>query len=850
MFRMRTVLLSVLLVIGVLLLAARPAAAQGTSGQLPDPIATVELNRLLSLYVKPDDSQRATIESLHDDYRAQFRTLREAEIEKFLEEMNKLGGRGMPSKSELLEFARRYEQVNAKIAALDDGLFDAIGALLGEQRLPDVRRARDARARARYATGMLGGMPGGMSTRADVSAMVLELDLPPEELAQFQPELIALEERLTSLSREASSAGIKGMIDMVDAIEKAGLGGVSEEEMAQDPEKMQAAMEVMQESMAKAFKPIAERTARMAELNTKAFRSVRDRMTGDAKRKLHVRYIGRAYPELGVDVMGVEPVFRAVLRIRALDAGVREQVEQAYRTWMQADDAIADRAMAMIDEGRASQNPMDFGGMSETYEKLQQVQTERGELGVRTLEGLKAMVGEERIQKLIERRLAQDDMFTTAEDPEAIDDPNAADPSIAVRASEGSSFEPAPMEMMASPIAAGTVQALLARFETAGLADAGLKPTIETMHADYLRSWTDEVEPLRVKLNESLGKIWAWDAESGRASVNATARDAYHATRREADAKIRSIDDTFFLSVATVAGDAAAGELAVLRFDRLVSGGSVGGDAFIGAFGGAFGGEAKPVNLQEALTEATLDEADRSAVLKVLVPKLADIEPQIRSVRADQLDIDREMQIVQEESQAIYGSGETPDAAAMTRMQQRWMEIQGRSMRVSERRMQLLQGSWSAILEPLAAEPRDRLTLAFERQAYPEIFSDARSALPFLERAAEMNDLSDAQRAEVTNLLSRYREEYLGFCRAMVPKLEATVPPPTDAQAAQEMWRKRMAQENERAKVRFDRDERSQRAVSQLRRMLTPEQSARIPGLGSYDQDAAKSDSPYGIPVN
>jgi hypothetical protein len=64
---MRTVLLSVLLVIGVLLLAARPAAAQGTSGQLPDPIATVELNRLLSLYVKPDDSQRATIESLHDD---------------------------------------------------------------------------------------------------------------------------------------------------------------------------------------------------------------------------------------------------------------------------------------------------------------------------------------------------------------------------------------------------------------------------------------------------------------------------------------------------------------------------------------------------------------------------------------------------------------------------------------------------------------------------------------------------------------------------------------------------------------------------------------------------------------
>jgi hypothetical protein len=846
MFRMRTVLLSVLLVIGVLLLTVRPAAAQGTSGQLPDPIATVELNRLLNLYVKPDDSQRATIESLHDDYRAQFRTLREAEIEKFLEEMNKIGGRGIPSKSELLDFARRYEQVNAKIAALDNGLFDAIATLVGEQRAPDVRRARDARARSRYATGMLGSMPGAMGNRADVSAMVLELGLPAEELAPFQPELIALEERLTSLARESSTAGVKGMIDMVEAIEKAGLGDMSEEAMAQDPEKMQAAMEVMQESMAKAFKPMAERAARMAEMNTKTFRSVRERLTGDARRKLHGRFVGGAYPELAGDFMGVEPILRAVLRIRALDDGAREQVEQTYRTWMQADEAITDRGMAILDEGRASWNPMDFSGMSGSYEKLQEIQTERGELGTRTLESLKTMVGEERITKLIERRLSQDEMFTSTEDPEAVADADAEDPSVAVRASESEPIEAAPIEAMASPIKTSTIQALLSRLDAAGLSDPGLRPTIETMHADYLRTWTEEVEPIRAKLNEFMSKIWTWDGESGRASVNTAARDGYHTSRREADAKIRSLDDALFLGMVSVAGEGAEAEIAVVRFDRLTEGSAVGADPFIGAFGR----QASPVSLMQALVDAELGAEDRAAVLKALSPKLSEFEPQIRAVRTEQLEIDREMQIVQEESQAIYGSGETPDAAAMTRMQQRWMEVQGRSMRLGERRAETIRGAWSALFDALGAASRDRLSFAFERQAYPDVFQDARSALPFLERAEDMHDLSEAQRAELSALHARYREEYFAYCRSMVPKAESSAPPPTDGEAAQEMWRKRMAEENEKAKVRFDRDERSQRAVSQLRRILTPEQAARIPGLGSYDKEASKSDSPFGVPVN
>ena len=112
------------------------------------------------------------------------------------------------------------------------------------------------------------------------------------------------------------------------------------------------------------------------------------------------------------------------------------------------------------------------------------------------------------------------------------------------------------------------------------------------------------------------------------------------------------------------------------------------------------------------------------------------------------------------------------------------------------------------------------------------------TALPFIEKSLEMGDLTDAQRQELTSLHQRYRDEYVSYCRKMVPKRES-LPEETDEQSRTEFWKRRMAEQNEQAKIRFDRDERSQRAVSQLRRILTAEQAARIGALASYDHDAA-----------
>lgn len=810
--------------------APQTAQAQGTSGQLPDPMPTTELNRLLKLYVKPDQAQMATIETLHDDYRAQFRALRESEIEKFLGEMQALQGGGVPSKQKVMEFTRKYEHINGKIAELDDNLFEAIATLMGDDHRVSVKRAKDARARARYATGLLGQMPGMGGKSVDVSAMVLESDLPAAELASLQPELISYEEHLTSTTKEMGGASLKMMVEMVDAIEKAGMGNLTEQEMMADPERMSAIMQVVQDAMAKVLKPIGEKAGEIAESNAKLYRSVHGRLTGDTARKFRVRFIGNAYPEVGGDPAGSESIFRAALRIKALDEGTRSTITDAYRSWQSADDALVDEAMKLVDKNRKVMNPMDFSGMAEGQQALMAVITKRNELGTKTLESLKSILGDDRLAKVIERRLQSENIFDETGDPEAA--PAAGEePSVAARAGAAQELE---VDLyngtFEQPIDVATIQSLVSRLEV----EPGIKAAIETMHSDYLKKWTDEIEPLRAKITESQSKIWNWDQESGRPNINAEKRDAYFAARKEAMRRVLEIDDGFFHDVTNVLGEANTTEIALARLDRLLVGSAATPNPFVGVIGEA----ERPVNVINVLRNAEISPEERTKVIATLAPKIEELGGLLRTLRAEQIDGDREMQLMQEAQQATFTEGGPTDPAEAQRVGQRWMEVQAKLGKIADRRGAAVSGAWKAAIENLGDAAKDRLQLAYDQQAYPSIFRDSRSALPFIEKSLEMGDLTDAQRQELTSLHQRYRDEYVSYCRKMVPKRES-LPEETDEQSRTEFWKRRMAEQNEQAKIRFDRDERSQRAVSQLRRILTAEQAARIGALASYDHDAA-----------
>src|SRR5436190_5358349 len=75
--------------IASILIFAGSARGQGTSGTLPDPISARELTRYEDrLQLSPQ--QRQAAETFHEQYKREFRALREGEIADFLKEMRSL----------------------------------------------------------------------------------------------------------------------------------------------------------------------------------------------------------------------------------------------------------------------------------------------------------------------------------------------------------------------------------------------------------------------------------------------------------------------------------------------------------------------------------------------------------------------------------------------------------------------------------------------------------------------------------------------------------------------------------------------------------------------------------------
>ena len=74
-----------LLVIAVALLGIRTAAfGQGASGEVPDPLGLRATGELFDRYLELEDSDWLLIEAIHDDYLADFETLRNGPIADFL----------------------------------------------------------------------------------------------------------------------------------------------------------------------------------------------------------------------------------------------------------------------------------------------------------------------------------------------------------------------------------------------------------------------------------------------------------------------------------------------------------------------------------------------------------------------------------------------------------------------------------------------------------------------------------------------------------------------------------------------------------------------------------------------
>jgi hypothetical protein len=820
--------------------ACAPARAQGTGNTVPEPISTTELHDLLRRYVTPTREDWDAIEGLHDDYRAAFKQLREGDIEKLLQSQRSIEGAGFPRRDQFDKLMRDLERVTKQIGTLDGTLFEGIAVVVGDDKRQGVTRAANARLREREMRG--GTMSAmGMMTSVDISPLVIDAFADePEALASITPDLVEYEERLTTGVKGANEEGLSMWTDMFRELEKAGFSEMTEEDMRNNPERMTALMEAAQAAMQKAGAKVQKRAMTIRELNDRTYRALSAKLTGDPQRRLRAVYLRRAHPMVGYDTT-MERLFASLAKSSAIAPDVKERLATERTSFVQADDAIVDQLVKLDNERAQSQeifNPFG-GGNEELQTKIQELMAKRGELQQRTVAAIRPLVGDERYDRIFQRLAMAPEGANplAAVDVDASEGDHAAateQESIAEAVAFDGSGRLPPMDVGAIQLMAGTMNL-----------DPGMKSAIETMHADYQKVWTDTIEPLLKEVATLAANQWTQTPE-GEMKWNSEAVSAHATKQREAVNKAMDLDQAFFADLVKVLGDSHANEVTVAQFDRVGMLRQIRPDLYGSGF--ALGDEEMPVSIVTILNGPAMPDEARPIARAAIAEVAKDAIPRLREIDNAAMQVATETQNLGMSWGVRFQGGEQPDGAEMAKFQAESMRLQAKSNDLRRERQKILTSIFEAMKSATPEANRAALQLAYDKAAFPMIFNDPRSALPFLDRAAALPDLTADQRTRLDAVRAEYERDYFDACRRMVIRGDTATPATeADTMAA---YREYAARANERSKVQFDRDERSARAVSQVRRVLTDEQITQIPGLGEYEKNLkgqSNGGSPYAI---
>ena len=813
-------------------------------------MSAVELSQLMNLYVHPTKEQGVAIEGLHDGYRERFRLLRENEIEHFLTKTKAMQG-GMPKKEQIEEFTKSYDRVNKQIAEVDDSFFDGVVTLMGEERRISVQRARDTRSRTRSNGGMLRGLMSQYPS-VDLSAIALEMGLTPEELATIDPMLAIYEQNLTASIKDLGVASTRMMRDMFDELEKAGFGEVSQEDMMKDPEKMKQMMETTQSAMAKAGERMKAKSRKLSEFNNKTCQALAGQLTGDSKRKLRALYLAKAYPELSSDPSGANVLFKRALRLKKLDDAAREQIRAAYLQWQAADDAFVEQSIKEIDESRASHKWMDFTGNGDNAKKMAERMKQRKEIATKALKSVSPLVGNPHLQFMFENSNEIGGQEITDESLDIIedgDDASTGEESSGINAraadAEDPSFEQETVITNRGPMGESAIALIATQL---ALDDSG-KALLKTMHQDYMKKWDEEIRTEQSRVDDLNSGRWARAAKnSDDMNVDETKQTAYFNGRKALLQKSTEVDEAFLNELISVLGEKSTPVLQMAKLERVLER-LESNKGMFGGFDSFMGASESLVNIVTVLNSAKLSPEEQAKVREALAMKIDPLIKDQLTLLSQSIDQDREMEEMGMRSAAKFSgqNEEKPDMVEMQKLGMETMAIQARQTELKTKRTAAVRAAWATAIAPLGEKQQASLQLAFDEHAYPSIFKDSRSASPFIEKALALHDLSDDQRKQLQSLSETSRAEHVDFCRKMLPK-KAAGPPPAQAEEMQQYWQEQMQVANAREKIRFERDEHSQRAISAIRRILNESQVNQINGLANYEKSATKKNQdPFGI---
>ena len=814
---------------------------------MPDPISSRDLAGYAHR-LDLSDEQRRDIEPFHESYRAQFRQLREGEIEELMQQTGRrwFGGFRTLDRAAIEDSVKKLKQVMARITMLDDRLFSDLQTVLSDDQEAAMPRVMQTRQRQRYSSGatrLIGY--ANRSARVDLSLFYDELELTAQQREATEPFIVQYEGRLTAAAKRLYDTTTAMFLDVFDALEEQGVSFDSPPDGAARGQMMQTMMTVW----AEVSKKPRDRASAISDLNRRTLREVTQLLEGDAAATLRDRFLTRAYPEVPRSRQGAaEHSYRAALRLEGLSKAIREDTEAAAGEFRGNRDKLIDEMLDYIDEYRGSFSAFDFrrGNRQEHQDKLKEFRQQLAKLDQSAVEALHALLGPDlagRVKTAVARRQTLE-----------IDD--ASGPVAAMAGGGGpvagrfgrsgdandAGFGPDPY--LPQPISRRDVALYSQRLELA----ENDRFILESMHADYLTSYSQISNTDVRALQQARANLRRPESPQDAANrPTAEQIDEVYNLRTRALNAIRDLEQVFFDDIETLI--ASQEQLPTVRrlrlareravFNRGISAGDGGFTPFTGrpgrrgrSFMPDFGRQSREarVDLTTVVDALELSDDDRAKLDEPLLDYETNVTDAFRQHYEHTIRLNREREKMTVQMPRPRSEGEGGDRAARRSAWQSFRQVMedygGKARETGAAIVELNRATLSSLSEALDGEHAAALHSAYNRMAFPSVYEDSQAAERYLTTALKLPNLEDDQGTKISAIIQEFRPAYEDLSNQMAHIHAESQLGETGFDRSR--WRDYQQRRNQLDVLRFDRDEVNAKALRRLAEVLTEQQEAVI----------------------
>ncbi len=852
------------LVVALALLAAalpaQRATAQGGPQLVPGPLTTKRLERLLRIYVDPSPAEASAIDEAHAGYLERFR----AELEPEIRALSASMGGGMPSQRDLDRFLRESARLGAKVGEADAAFLAAAATMVPESRRAGFERIREARERQRATSGLARMAPmmfGGGGSFVDLADLLTRDDVvravPLDRRADFDALLRQQEVRTLGQARAYGDAVRKSMgeflTDMVAvqaemmAEAEAGVAGGAAEPGNADGDggaaaaqsrmasSMQRMMEVMRRHGAAARRQVAANFSSNKAALPQFAGVVPEATVLDLRIDLATRSMGMSRFMMGGmgGPGGSDP--RALARRLQRDASLPPEALAALPSildrWRREHAATLERGAELTLDldpsammGFAPGAAAPDAATQAKVEELRDVAGKVEEANRRAFEEIAQVLGDAS-SRYLNKYETSDDGFGGAA--------GGTTRYLVVTPTESEEERPedaeGAMDIMALSTMLGTPPppsepGLLRVLGLFGV-DEGQNEVIRVILEDWrAREWTPRVEPIGARLQAA----WSKAAES---QGDAAPWSELAAIRRELAAAVLAADAALCADLAPALGFTEQGpEMLAFRLERL---------ALLQptqSFGGA--DAMRWTSPAQIVLAARVEQAVGADVFRKSAEAWSALAAELPALFQREIERQRDFDALSRRwSSADF------DAEEARRVGVQYAALHREHMRAGAEFAARIDGTLEAAIAAATESEAARAQLRRTRLelAHPAIYRRNDNASHQIEAALRVPDLEPAARTRLEALAADYAVAHAALSEQLVA---LSLPAPGTDESD---WREYQRVAEEAANTRFQRNERTEKARAEVRRILGDERAARIRGLVPDEDAAARARSRRGF---